>query len=202
LTATRDNVASGGSPNNSNSSRSTSENISFRLRKDQLDQLRKEANEKRITLNTLANQIVDFYVNYTANASKADLIPFAKQEIISLLDGYEEEEIKAKVRQIIRKFGKDIALQLRGKYDFEAGLGVVDSWILASGFPHRRNKDTENNRHTFIVQHNMGRKYSVYAAEGFKTYVEPLVTNAVEYSITDNSMTITVEGEAYFFVFA
>jgi hypothetical protein len=91
LTATRDNVATGGSPNNSNSSRSTSENISFRLRKDQLDQLRKEANEKRITLNTLANQIVDFYVNYTANASKADLIPFAKQEIISLLDGYEEE---------------------------------------------------------------------------------------------------------------
>ncbi len=48
----------------------------------------------------------------------------------------------------------------------------------------------------------MGRKYSVYAAEGFKTYFEPLVTNAVEYSITDNSMTITVEGEAYFFVFA
>jgi hypothetical protein len=97
LTATRDNAATGGSHNN-NSSRSSSENIGFRLRKDQLDQLRKEANEERISLNTLANQIVDFYVNYTANASKADLIPFAKQEIISLLDGYEEEEIKAKVR--------------------------------------------------------------------------------------------------------
>ncbi|MGH9927405.1 MAG: hypothetical protein ACREAS_09870, partial [Nitrososphaera sp.] len=67
-----------------------SENISFRLRKDQLDQLRKEVNEKRISLNTLANQIVDFYVNYTANASKADLIPVSNQALVSLLEGYDE----------------------------------------------------------------------------------------------------------------
>ncbi|MGH9927404.1 MAG: hypothetical protein ACRD5B_18710 [Nitrososphaeraceae archaeon] len=42
----------------------------------------------------------------------------------------------------------------------------------------------------------MGRKYSVYAAEGFRTCFEPLVTKEVEYSITDNAISITVEGEA------
>jgi hypothetical protein len=71
-----------------------SENISFRLRKDNLDQLRQEAKEKRDGLNTLANRIIDSYMNYTSNTSKADMIPFSKQAIVSLLDGYSEEQIK------------------------------------------------------------------------------------------------------------
>jgi hypothetical protein len=187
LTATRDNAATGGSHNN-NSSRPSSENISFRLRKDQLDQLRKEANEKRIGLNTLANQIVDFYVNYTANASKADLVPVSNQALVSLLEGYDEEEIKSKARQIVKNVGKDIPLQLRGKYDFEALVDIFDSWLIVTGLPHRHDKDAVNNRHIFILHHNMGRKYSVYAAEGFRTCFEPLVTKEVEYSITDNAM--------------
>ena len=79
LTLTPDKVAADdGIPNSSNSSGFSSENISFRLRKDQLDQLRQDAKEKRISLNTLANQIVDSYVNYNSNLSKADVIPRIK----------------------------------------------------------------------------------------------------------------------------
>jgi hypothetical protein len=39
-----------------------------------------------------------------------------------------------------------------------------------------------------------GRKYSVFAAEGFKTYFEPMITEEIEYSITDNIISMTVEG--------
>jgi hypothetical protein len=174
-----------------------SENISFRLHKDQLDQLRENAKEKRISLNALANQIFDSYVNYYSSASNADLLPVSKQVLISLLEGYGEEEIKTKVKQNMKQIGKDISLQLRGKYDFETLVDTFESWLLATGFPYRRNMDVEeNNRNTFIVQHNMGRKYSVFAAEGFKAYFEPLATKKVEYSITDNSVAITVEGRA------
>jgi hypothetical protein len=42
----------------------------------------------------------------------------------------------------------------------------------------------------------MGRKYLVYVAEGIRTLFEPVVTKEVEYSITDNSVTITVQGGA------
>jgi predicted HicB family RNase H-like nuclease len=74
LTGFSDNLAVGGS-----SRRFASENISFRLHKDQLDQLRQEAKEKRISLNTLANQIVDSYVNYYSNLPRADVIPVSKR---------------------------------------------------------------------------------------------------------------------------
>jgi hypothetical protein len=39
-----------------------------------------------------------------------------------------------------------------------------------------------------------GRKYSVLAAEGFKTYFEPMKTQQIENSITDNIISITVGG--------
>jgi hypothetical protein len=40
----------------------------------------------------------------------------------------------------------------------------------------------------------MGRKFSLLLSEGLKTYFEPLTTKGVEYTITDNSISITVEG--------
>jgi hypothetical protein len=158
--------------------------------------LRQEAKEKGISLNTLANQIVDSYVNYTSGASKAEILPVHRKVLVRLLEGYSEDELKAIAEQVQKETTIDIALQLRGKYDFEALLDIFESWLKATGFPYRRNKDAENNRHNFIIRHNMGRKYSFFAAEFMKATFEPLATKKVECSITDNSIAITVEGKA------
>jgi hypothetical protein len=155
--------------------RFATENISFRLQKVQLDQLREEAKEKRISLNTLASQIFDSYVNYTGNASKADIIPMSKKLLIQLLEGYNEEQIKTIAEQVQRKDPIDLALQLRGKYDFESLVDIYASWLKEAGFPFRHTKDVNhNNRHTFIVQYNMGRKFSFYQAENLKVYFKPV----------------------------
>jgi hypothetical protein len=191
LTGFSDNLAA-----DCSSRRFASETISFRLRKDQLDQLRKEAKGKRISLNTLASQIFDFYVSFIVGASKAGAVPVDKLTLMTLLESHSEEQLKAMAQHVMRKTGVDSTLQLQGRYDFEALIDSQESWLRATGFPYRHNIDAEkNNRHTFIIQHNMGRKYSVFAAEGFKTYFEPLVAKKVEYSITDNIIAITVEGK-------
>ena len=197
MTPTRDTVTTGGSPknNNNNSIRISSESISFRLHKVQLDQLRQEAIEKRISLNTLVSQIVDSYVNYNSKLSAAGIKPVPKAIIVALVEAYSEAELKTIAEQVQKKITIDLAMQLRGKYDFETLVDIFDSWLRATGFSYRHDKDAENkNRHNFIFHHNLGRKYSVFAAERFKVYFEPLATKEVEYSITDNSVFITVEG--------
>jgi hypothetical protein len=84
LTGFSDNLvaAKGGS-----SRRLASENISFRLQKVHLDQLREESKEKRISLNTLVSQIIDSYINFGASVSKAGMIPISKSVLIEL-SGY------------------------------------------------------------------------------------------------------------------
>lgn len=181
----------------SSNRRFPSESISFRLPKNQLDQLRAEAEEKRINLNTLVSQIVDSYVNFVSNASKAGMIPVSKSVLIELLEGYNEEQIKAISERSQRKIMIERALQLRGKYDFETLVDIFVSWLRASGFSYRHDKDLENKyRHTFLVQHNMGRKYSQFLLECLKVNCEPLITGKVEYTVTDNCLWITGEGKA------
>jgi hypothetical protein len=179
-----------------NAHSSGSENISFRLHKDQLYQLRQEAKEKRISLNTLASQIVDSYVNFTSRAPKAGAIPVSRLALEVLLEGYTEDQIKAMAERIVNMSGEDNTLMLQGRYDFEALLRSFESWLKAADFPYRHMLTTNmhRSRHSFIVQHDMGRKYSVFAAEGFKTYFEPRITQEIEYSITDNTISMTVEG--------
>jgi hypothetical protein len=184
------------SSSGSGASRGSSENISFRFHKEQLDQLRQEAKEKRISLNTLASQIIDSYLNFTSSASKAGAVPVSRATIVVLLDGYSEDQIKAMAQRIVNMSGEDSVLMFQGRYDFEALLQSFESWIKAVDFPYRHTRTTDMNRtrHTFVVQHDMGRKYSVFAMEGFKTYFEPMITKEIEYAITDNIISITVEG--------
>lgn len=193
MTGFSDNLAA--ADGGSNSSRLASENISFRLQKVHLDQLREESKEKRISLNTLVSQMIDSYVNFGASVSKAGMIPISKSVLIELLEGYSEEQIKAIAKRTQEKIRIDRALLLRGRYDFEVLVDIFESWLKATGFSYRHNRDAENvSRHTFIVQHNMGRKYSLFLLEALKVNSEPVLTRKVEYTITDNSLVIIGEG--------
>ena len=173
-----------------------SENISFRIPKVLLDQLRQEAKENQITLNTLVNQIIDSYVNFTSNAPKAGMIPIHRLCLITLLEGYDEQQIKEIAKRFVKAICVETPLLLRGKYDFEAVLESHRSWLKAAGFQYRYSKDAEKNRHTFIVEHDMGRKFSLLAVEYTKLYFEPVVKKEVESSFTDNTIMIVLEGKA------
>ena len=107
---------------NSTDDSKSSENISFRLNKDQLHELRAEAKQKRISLNTLVSQVVDSYVNYTLNASKSGALPVSKLTLMVLLEGYTEYQTKTMAHKIVDMSGKDATLMLQGFYDFEAVL--------------------------------------------------------------------------------
>jgi hypothetical protein len=180
--------------NNSDVSHKRTENVSFRLNKDILAKLKIDAEQKQISLNTLANQVFDFYVNFTSSAS-ADMMPEPKVALTDLVEGYDEDQLKAHAERVYNKVGLDIIYQLRGKYDFGTVLDVWDYRLKASGVPYRHTIDGQNNdRHTFIIQYSMGKKWSLVIAETMKRYFEPVSSKKVDYTVTDNMVAISVEG--------
>jgi hypothetical protein len=181
--------------NNDGNSHKRSENVSFRLTKDILAKLKRDAEQKRISLNTLANQVFDFYVNFASSAI-ADMMPAPRVSLTDLVEGYNEDQLKAHAERVYDKVGLDIVYQLRGKYDFESVLEVWDYRLKASGIPYKHNIDEHNkDRHTFIIQYSMGKKWSLVAAETMKRYFEPVSSKKVDYTITDNMVAISVEGK-------
>ncbi len=177
-----------------NPSHRRSENISLRLNNDIIAQLKSDAQQKQISLNTLANQVFDSYVNFI-NSAKTDMLALPKAAIVELLEGYSDEGIKAIVERVHEKSALDIAFQLRGRYDFKALLDILGYMLKASGFAYKHTTDEHNkNRHTFIIQFGMGRKFSLFIAEYLKASFEPVSAKKVEYTITDNMVAIAVEG--------
>jgi hypothetical protein len=179
----------------SQSSHKRTENISFRVNKDIIDELRRDAEQKQINLNTLANQVFDYYVKF-ANSAKAEMIPVTKATIMALVEGYSEDDLKSIAERVFKKVATEVALQLRGKADFEAGIDILEYYLKASGLPYKHTRDEHNNkRHNFIIQYGMGRKWSLYVAEALKTAFEPVLDKTSEYTITDNMVAITLEGK-------
>jgi hypothetical protein len=181
--------------NNNCVSDKRSENVSFRLNKDVLAKLKTDAEQKQISLNTLVNQVFDFYVNFTSSSS-ATMMPTPKVALTDLVDGYDEDQLKAHAERVYNKVGLDIIYELRGKYDFESVLDVWDYRLKASGIPYKHTIN-ENNKdiHTFIIQYSMGKKWSLVVAETMKRYFEPVSSKKVDYTITDNMVAISVEAK-------
>jgi hypothetical protein len=149
---TQENSNTGSSP----FSHKRTESVSFRLNEDIAAELRRDAEQKRISLNTLANQIFDYYVNF-ANSASNEMIPISKAMMVELVQGYSEDELKSIVERVCRKAATEVALQLRGSYDFQSAIDILEYYLNASGFPYKHTIDEQNkNRHTFIIQYGMG----------------------------------------------
>ena len=67
--------------------------ISFRFDNDILNNLRNEAHQKRISLNTLASQIFQSYVEYYMYASKAGMVQVPKSFLVRIMDKLSETEV-------------------------------------------------------------------------------------------------------------
>jgi hypothetical protein len=108
---------------------------------------------------------------------------------------HNEEQIKAIAYRAQNKVTKDITIRLRGEYSFEALVDTYLYWLKVGGLSYEQVKEAENknNRYTFIVRFDVGRKFSLFQAEFLKASFEPVVTVKIEYAITDKSVAITVK---------
>jgi hypothetical protein len=173
------------------SSPTPSGNVTLRFDGDVLEQLRKEANQKRVSLNTLASQIFKTHTEFSGAAAKAGMISFPKNLLIRLMNRLSEEEVKQLSQEISKNGMKDMLLMIKHQYSTEAFIDLIESWIRICGFPFTH--DQSDNTHNFIIQHDMGKRWSVYLAELFKFVFNDLGTKWVDFQTTDNTITFNID---------
>jgi hypothetical protein len=128
-------------------------------------------------------------------AAHAGFISVRKPLMIKLLEGQNEEQIKSLARQIAFCSNKDFLLMLRRKYNIYSALDMIETWISISGYSYNHNLEDLNysNRvHSFIVQHHMGRKWSVYLSELYKSFFEEFGVRNAQFDITDSTLAFEI----------
>jgi hypothetical protein len=166
----------------------SSGSVTLRFDNEILDQLRNEADQKRVSLNTLASQIFQSHAEYDVFAAKAGMISFPKSLLIRLMERLSEYEVEDLSKYIARNEIKDMTLLLKKEYSLSSFLDTIESWLRVSGFPYRRDEDNNEGMQEFIIQHDMGKRWSVYFEKLFRFVFEDLKVRKCSFDSTDNSV--------------
>lgn len=168
------------------SSNGNKEHISFRIDLEPLNKLHIEAERKNISLNTLVNQIIKQYSDWYSFMSSSGHIPVWKNVPIILLQKYSESEIRSMAKEIAIKSAKDTVLLFEQKYDPNSLVDILEKWLNVTGYCYTHNID--GSIHKLIVQHDMGKKWSVFLLEIWKTMFSQVGVNKTNDDTTENTI--------------
>ena len=172
--------------------RDQTETITLRLEKKILAKLRKESEQNQTSLNTLANQIFRQHIDWHSRASKAGYVPLQKPVIIKLLDRLSEEDVIRAAEEVSKDMFKDVMLLLRDENDLVSTLNLIETWVRVSGFPYKLEVDDDKEVYSYVIQHDMGKKFSLLLATRARVILERLEKQG-NFVVTDNTIVLKVD---------
>jgi predicted HicB family RNase H-like nuclease len=172
-----------------------SESATFRIDSKALKSLRHEAGQKDISTNTLVNQIIKDHLNWHSNAAKAGFIAVRRPLISKLINNLSEQEIISLAEYVAKAANKDVILLMENEYTIKSVLDFLEYWVKISGYAYRH-EETNNgqNKHSYVIQHDMGKKWSIYLASLYQFLFDELEVNIqIEFYKTENTLAFMID---------
>ena len=170
-----------------------SESITFRLDSTILNKLHHEAEQKDISVNTLVSHIIRRHIDWHSNAAKAGFVTVRRGLLSNLINRLPNGEISFIAEYIAKNDTKDFVLLLRNEYNIKSALDVIETWLKISGYPYRH--EVNYTIHTYVIQHDMGKNWSIYMAEQYRFLFEEFGIKRVEFDINHNTLDFIVDTE-------
>ena len=139
--------------------------ITYRLPEDLVEELETESMEKNIPHNVLVKQILEKYIQWDRYADKIGMIPVPKNIIDELGKEMSGEDIDGIIKVMLPMI-KESVLFMKGKYDLKRCIETLEDYMKASGM--KSDHRIEGELHHFIVQHELGVKWSLLTERLFK----------------------------------
>jgi hypothetical protein len=172
-----------------------SESITFRLDNETIRNLRYEANQQDISTNTLVNHILKEHIKWHSNAAKAGFISVRRSLIMNLMDLLSEHDIVSVAENVAKTTNKDSILLLEKEYTLKSALEFLENWMKISGYVYRHEETFDDQkRHLYVIQHDMGMKWSIYLANLYQFLFDEISENnkRIEFDKTENTLAFTV----------
>ena len=145
----------------------------------------------------MLNQIIKQHLNWHSNAAKAGFIAVRRTFVSKVINYLPEQEIISLAEYVAKTANKDSILFLEKEYTIKSALDFLESWIKISGYPYRH-EETNNgqNKHLYVIEHDMGMKWSLYLANLYQFLFDELgVNKKIEFDKTQNTLVFTIESD-------
>ena len=161
--------------------------ITYRLPAKLVEDLETEATQKEISQNVLVKQILEKYTQWDKFASVMGMVPIPKDILKTLGEDMQGDEIN-KITDAILPLIKDWVMFMKGSYDLKRAIESLEDYMRASGITsdHR----IEGNVHHFIIQHNLGVRWSLFTEQLLKRIFHQFLPETVMNCRTTPNTTI------------
>lgn len=164
--------------------------ITYRLPERLVEELETESMEKNISQNVLVKQILEKYVEWDRYAEKIGMIPVPTNILQRLGKEMSGKDIES-ILKVMMPMIKESVLFMKGKYDLQCCIETLEDYMKASGM--KSDHRIEADLHYFIVQHELGMKWSLLTERLFKEiFNEFLPDTNVKCQTTEKTVIATV----------
>jgi hypothetical protein len=175
--------------------------ITFRLDSSVVEELQRDSNEGEISLNVLVNQVLKRYVEWDRYENKLGMMPIPKLMLGTLIDeamrlaadakivdleSYRSKIVNNAAHTALRVM-KDSVLFMRKEYSFWTVLDVLRQYMKVAGIVSDHRIEM-GRKHVFIIQHDLGENWSLFAKELLSKIFIELAQVGAEISTTPNTV--------------
>ncbi len=164
--------------------------ITYRLPVKIVEELETEAMQKSVSQNVLVRQILEKYVQWDRFSDKIGMIPVPKAILEALGDEMGGKDIDKIIKIIVPIIKKNVMF-IKGDYDLKRCIETLEDYMRASGMisDHR----LEGNLHHFIIQHDLGMKWSVFTEQLLKAIFHDFLPETnLKCKTTDSTVIATI----------
>jgi len=162
------------------------ESISFRIDQETLNKVRRTADENRLSINTLVNQILQDHIEWHSVAPDAAPMPIMKAPLTAFLEFIPDEALIEIAKKIAYVSWKEFILMSKGEFTLESSLGTLETMLRIGR--HAIKHEERNSMHIYAIQHNMGGKWSIYLRTIIEQWFEELSVRKFESTVTPNAV--------------
>jgi hypothetical protein len=110
------------------------------------------------------------------------------------MDKLSDDEVAKFSEYIAENEIKDFVLLMNQEYTLRAFLRTIESWLRATGFVYRREAILESpNMRVFVINHSMGRRWSLYFKKLLKYCLNDLGHKSAAFDVTDSSIAFKID---------
>jgi len=165
--------------------------ISFRIDSKIKTALETECDLENVSVNQTLNKLVQKHLTWDKFSKEIGLIFISKSIFRNILIKLTDAEIKVLATTICRGTLRDATIFMKGDLNCKNFIEIVDMWLTNSHIPFRK-MVLENENTKYIIQHELGTKYSTYLFTAIATLLSELGYSTKNNQSDDKTLTFEI----------
>ena len=173
------------------SSKKTS-TFTFRIDKEYEKVLREEAQSKKITVNTLANQIFGDYIEWQRYMERFGTIVLSRDAFKIVLDSLDEKNLLSLAIDIGEKAPKEFILFKWKEIAIDNVIKFIKMYFDHCGYGTHDHTVFEG-KVTFSIHHDLGTKGSLFLKTFLETLIKSTLGKSCNSTVSANSLVLSFQ---------